>query len=97
MNNKPDNGWQEKLDDLIDSDYWSYPEDTRSMIFTTKKIKSFISSLLEQTREETIDSCIEALPKENNDMPDVAWRAGFNQALDQSLSSLRLLKNNKRR
>jgi len=43
----------ERLDNLIDNDYWSYGEDERSMIFTTKKIKDLFHSELEKVRQET--------------------------------------------
>ena len=71
-----------------------------------KIIKNFLHSELEKVRQETIDSCIEALPKkkiekdvngifEHTRYKERIYFNGFNQALDQSLSSLQLLKNKK--
>jgi urate oxidase len=54
-------GWRKKLDELIDNDYWSYSEEERSMIVTTKKIKDFISELLEANRQQTIEECIKTI------------------------------------
>lgn len=77
--------WAEELDNLIDNDYWSYPEDERSMIFTTGKIKDFISNLLSQTHNNLLRELMEEMPKTPKSNGHLAqeWIDGHGYAIDQ--------------
>lgn len=74
------------------------------------ELENFISALLEQTREETIEECIEALPKKDynfgkphkDEFIDCTCGYGYddcvcseNEKIEECITSLQLLKNKK--
>jgi len=91
------NDWREKLNELIDNNYWSYPEDERSMIFTTKKIEEFVASILLQQREKTKEECLEAVksPIEFVKMKDWdidSYQTGHADAVLEAITNIKKLK-----
>lgn len=71
----------------------NYPTNKKPGKLHLDEIKTYISQLLSDARREERERCLEALPKDNNDIPDTSWRAGYNQAIYESRENI-INKNN---